>query len=92
MPDYFSHTDLSEVQDMHLVHDDVRNLTVGMFLLKSGELKSYFLEKNFSQATRNRTSIPEPQNNQTKNKTQQSEDITAMTTFQKVIANITWHS
>lgn len=48
MPSFFPNIETNDVRDILLWHDNLRNTTVGVFLLKSGELQSYFLENNYS--------------------------------------------
>ena len=39
---------VDEIADMRLIFDHVRNKSIGFFLLKTGELKSFFIESNLS--------------------------------------------
>ena len=48
MPKYFPYTPTEEISDMHLIHDNIQNASIGFFLLNSGELKTFYIESNLT--------------------------------------------
>ena len=48
MPTFFPKMNVDEIADMRLIFDNVRQRSIGFFLLKTGELKSFFIENNVS--------------------------------------------